>query len=801
MKMKLVFIFKMLSSYEVVMKVSLLFLLLVALVVVSPLLAATPEGASGSPSPDALLILDGRVADATGAVIPKAKVQLLTASGKLVAETTSDDTGDFHLKGLRPGTYDLRVEYSGFASHTERIRVAEGQGLKATVTMSMAANNEVVSVTAEAAYSESTAVSGAKMEIPLRDLPQSIGVVNAELLRSQGSNSMQDAVRNVPAVSVHLGEGRRDQVLIRGFSAVNDQFVDGVRDDSPYYRDLSNVERIEVVKGPASVLYGRGSSGGIVNRITKSPISEGVLGEWSLIAGSYGEKRTNIDFGTPLVKDKLSFRATTAYENAGSFREQFGLNRFAIAPSLLFTPTKNTEFIFQSDNLKDNRLPDRGIPSLNGVPADVNIGQYYGDPSQDHMKNIVHGNTLRFQQHVNTWTIRNNTRYTVYDNSFFNTQPTGTSVVAGTVLVSREQYNVEATQHNFFNQTEATRHGHLLVDHLFLVGVEYGSQSRDSVRFTGTAAKVTLIDPTLTPVIPGTTPATNTVFDGTVAAIYVQDQLSFGHKVKAMVGGRFDYFQQKLNDRNPTNLDLNRIDRQFSPRAGFVYQPSHWVSLYSSYSRSFQPSGEGLSLAANAADLKPEVTTNYEVGGKFDLLGGRATSTVSVFRLDRNNVKTTDPSNTTRLLSVGLQRTNGFEVSMSGRVYKRFEVFGGYAYLDAKTVKSNTLSSGVPVQGKQAALVAPHSFNLWSTYSFENGFGVGGGVIFNDSRFAEVNNLVALPAFTRVDATVFYRKRHYEVAANLRNLANAKYYETANSNFQIMPGSPINGTITTRLRW
>jgi catecholate siderophore receptor len=784
------------------MKVSLLFLLLVALVTVSPLMAATPpEGASGSPSPDTLLVLDGRVADATGAVIPKAKVQLLTASGKLVAETTSDDTGDFHLKGLRPGTYDLRVEYSGFASHTERIHVAEGQGLKATVTMSMAANNEVVSVTAEAAYSESIAVSGAKMEIPLRDLPQSIGVVNAELLRSQGSNSMQDAVRNVPAVSVHLGEGRRDQVLIRGFSAVNDQFVDGVRDDSPYYRDLSNVERIEVVKGPASVLYGRGSSGGIVNRITKSPISEGVLGEWSLIAGSYGEKRTNIDFGTPLVKDKLSFRATTAYENAGSFREQFGLNRFAIAPSLLFTPTKNTEFIFQSDNLKDNRLPDRGIPSLNGVPADVNIGQYYGDPSQDHMKNIVHGNTLRFQQHVNTWTIRNNTRYTVYDNSFFNTQPTVTSVDAGTVLVSREQYNVEATQHNFFNQTEATRHGHLLVDHLFLVGVEYGSQSRDSVRFTGTAAKVTLIDPTLTPVIPGTTPATNTVFDGTVAATYVQDQLSFGHKVKAMVGGRFDYFQQKLNDRNPTNLDLNRIDRQFSPRAGFVYQPSHWVSLYSSYSRSFQPSGEGLSLAANAADLKPEVTTNYEVGGKFDLLGGRATSTVSVFRLDRNNVKTTDPSNTTRLLSVGLQRTNGFEVSMSGRVYKRFEVFGGYAYLDAKTVKSNTLSSGVPVQGKQAALVAPHSFNLWSTYSFENGFGVGGGVIFNDSRFAEVNNLVALPAFTRVDATVFYRKRHYEVAANLRNLANAKYYETANSNFQIMPGSPINGTITTRLRW
>jgi catecholate siderophore receptor len=693
------------------------------------------------------------------------------------------------------------VEYSGFASHDEHIEIAKGRGLQATVTMALARGSEVVSVTAEAAYSESVAVSGAKMEIPLRDLPQSIGVVNNELMRSQGANSMQDAVRNVPAVSVHLGEGRRDQVLIRGFSAVNDQFVDGVRDDSPYYRDLSNVERIEVVKGPASVLYGRGSSGGIVNRITKSPIPDGVLGEMTLMGGSYGAKRTSIDFGSPIIKDVLTFRGTTAYENSGSFREQFGVNRYAFAPSLLWTPSKNTEFIYQSDNLTDNRLPDRGIPSLNGAPADVNIGQYYGDPSQDHMKNTVHGNTLRFQQKASAWTIRNNFRQTHYDSDFFNTQPTGTSISGGNVLVSREQYDSSSAQDNYFNQTEATRRGHFLVGHTFLLGVEYGSQSRDTVRYTGTAAKVALIDPVLTPAVRGAKPSNNNVFNGTVLGTYVQDQLDLGHRLKAMVGGRFDYFQQKLNDRNPTNLDLSRIDRQFSPRAGLVYQPTYWTSFYASFSRSFQPSGEGLSLAANAADLKPEVTTNYEVGGKFDFLGGRASSTVSVFRLNRDNVKTTDPSNTTRLLSVGLQRTDGFEVSLSGRVYKRLEVFGGYAYLDARTVKSNTLSNGISLQGKQAALVAPHSFNVWSTYSFENGFGIGGGVIFNDSRYAEANNLVVLPAFARVDATVFYRKRHYEIAANLRNVANTRYYDSAQSNFQIMPGSPINGTITSRLRW
>lgn len=747
------------------------------------------------------LVLEGRVADSSDAVIPTARVELLSTSGKIVAATESNAAGVFRLEGLRPGVYDLRVQYKGFASHTERVTIIEGRDLKAAVTMSTGSVTETVNVTAEAVFSESNAASATKMDLPLRDVPQSIAVVNSELMRSQAVTSMQEAVRNVPGVNVHLGEGRRDQILIRGFSALNDQFVDGFRDDSPYYRDLSNVDRIEVVKGPASVLYGRGSSGGIVNRITKSPVPEGVLAEISTMGGSYGSKRLATDFGMPFFREQLTFRITGAAEDSGTFRQDTGVSRYALAPSLLWQPSNRTQFVFQSDNLYDDRIPDRGIPSLNGSPAPVDKATYYGDPSSDYLRNKVYGQSLRFEHRTDRWNIRNNFRHTRYDNDFSNTQPNNVVVTDAGPMVSRQQYNVNSDQSNFFNQTEASTSAHLLVKHTILVGAEYGFQSRDSVRYTGTAASVSLVDPVLTPAVLGTTPTTNNVFDGITTALYVQDLLQFGQKWKAMLGGRFDYFKQTLWDRSPAQANLGRIDRQFSPRAGLVYQPHTYVSLYGNFSRSFQPSGEALSLAANAAELKPETTENYEIGGKFDLLGGRMDTTLSVFRLDRNNVKTTDPANPSKLLPIGVQRTDGVEISVSGRVINRLEVYGGYALLASTILKSNSVSSGVPLEGKRPAMVPRNSFNLWSTYTFENGFGFGGGIYYNDVRYAETNNLVMLPSYTRVDGTLFYRKRHYDIALNIRNLANADYYESAHANYQIMPGAPINGTITTRLRW
>jgi catecholate siderophore receptor len=749
------------------------------------------------------LVLEGRVTDSQGAVIPAATVQLLTVGGRAVAHTQADEFGRFRLDGVEPGTYDLRVQYDGFHSRTQRVTVAEGRNLQATVQLDIASVSETVTVTAEAIFAEPNASSATKMNVPLRDIPQSITVLNSELLRSQAVTSMQDAVRNVPGVTVHLGEGRRDQVLIRGFSAVNDQYLNGVRDDAPYYRDLSNVERIEVVKGPAAVLYGRGSSGGIVNRITKEPLTEGTLAELTAVFGSYGTKRASGDLSIPTFDGKLDFRLTGAYEDSGSFRHYFGLNRYDVTPSIYWKPSDRTFLLFQADNLYDSRVPDRGIPSLDGRPAPVAIATYYGYPADDYLRNRVNSQSLKGEHQFAQWTLRNTFRHTGYDNLFSNTQPNGTLLVSGAQQVIRQQYNANSLQQNYFNQTEGLKELRTGPwKHTLLVGGEYGFQSRDFVRFNGTAPNVALFDPILTrPTYNTTTAANDSIFDGTVLASYVQDQIDFGHGWKALAGIRFDYFKQYLNDRRPANVDLTRIDRQWSPRAGIVYQPNPWVSLYGSFSRSFQPSGEGLSLAVNATELKPEITENFELGSKFDFLRGRLSSTVSLFRLNRNNVKTPDPADIARLLPVGLQRTDGFELSFVGRPFSKLEVFGGYALLDATIEKSTTVSSGVSLQGKRAQLVPRHAFNLWSTYSFTNGFGFGGGVVYNDDRFAEANNLVLLPEYTRVDAAVYYRKRHYDIAVNVRNIGNAKYYESAHSNFQIMPGSPVNALVTTRFRW
>ena len=749
------------------------------------------------------LVLRGKVADSQGAVIPNATVHLLTANGKRVAQTQADGWGNFSIENIAPGEYLLRVQYDGFASRTQRVTIAEGQDLNATIELGAAQVNQTVTVTAEAVYAEPNASSATRMDVPLKDVPQTVAVLNQELIRAQGATSMADVLRNVPAVTIHLGEGRRDQVLIRGFNAVNDQFIDGVRDDSPYYRDLSGVERIEVVKGPAAVLYGRGSSGGIVNRILKKPEAEGVLAELTTTFGSYGAKRVSTDLGMPAFDGKLNLRLTGAYEDSGSFRHNFGLNRYDYAPSIEWKPSDHTFLLLQLENLFDTRVPDRGIPSVNGSPANVDIATYYGYPQDDFLRSDVKSQALRGEHRFSDrWLVRNSFRHTGYDTLFSNTQPNGIATVAGVTRVLRQQYNADSTQHNYFNQTEALTNfktGRLY--HTVLFGGEYGFQTRDTLRFNGTAAPVDLMNPILIQPVYSTTPVNNNVFDGTVLGSYLQDQVNLGWGWKALVGVRFDYYKQAVNDRRAANQDLSRIDREFSPRAGLVYQPTNWVSIYGSYSRSFQPSGEGLSLAANATDLKPEITENFEAGSKFEFLQGRLASTVSLFRLNRNNVKTTDPSDPTKLLPIGLQRTDGFEVSFTGRPFARFEVYGGYALLDATIEKSNTVNSGVALQGKRAQLVPKHAFNLWTTYAFDNGFGFGGGVIFNDDRFAETNNLVLLPGYTRVDATLFYKKRHYDFAVNVRNIGNVKYYEAANSNFQVLPGSPVHAYVTTRVRW
>ena len=767
------------------------------------ILFSTPQLFASTPvAPGVPGSLDLQVADASGGAITDAIV--LVQRGEAAAVTASaTDLGRYHLEGLRPGRYVVTVAKPGFTSWSKDIDVEAGRTLSIAITLNTEGLSEHVTVEGASPYVPATVISGTRVPVHPLDLPQTVDAVPSALIRAQSALSMQDALVNVPGVTPQLGEGRRDQVAIRGFAATNDVYLDGVRDDAKYYRDLSSLEQVEVVKGPAGALFGRGSSGGLVNRVTKKPIFGSRFGDVSVMAASYDHVRLEGEYADGASSDRVAYRATAAYENSNSDRPYYSLERSAFSPSLGYRPGGGRELLVQADILFDDRLPDRGIPSFQGAPLDEAQPYYYGYPSDDFLRNRVGSLSATWQQSLGrSWTLRNTFRDTYYTNAFSNTLPGAVTQVNDTRYVARSQYNSSGNQNNLFNQTDlATAFSTGRLTHSVLLGAEFGLQQTGTLRFNGTASTVAAVNPVLTQPIYGTTAATNNEFTGTYRALYVQDQISIGDRWRALLGGRVDVNDQRLDDLRPVNTDLGRVDTAFSPRAGLVFKAQQDVSLYGSVSRSFQPSGDGLSLATNNADLEPEQTISYEGGVKAEVLRHRLTLTSSVFRLDRTNVKTTDPLDPTRLVLVGRQRSNGVEVTAAGAIVNGWNLSAGLTLLDPTILQSNDVTSGVPVQGNEIGNVSKRSGSLWTAYSTKSGLTIGGGVFVFGDRFTSNDNLATLPGYTRVDVMASQRIAGVEVQLNLRNALGADYYETAQSNNNIMPASGRNGGVTVRYRF
>ncbi len=772
--------------------------LLVAGVSIAPSLGIASEPAGGN-----LGSVEVRVLDPSGAAVNDAEV-LIQQDQKPPVTMPGANLGVYRMEALPTGPYLVTVVKRGFAPLTREVRVTSGRLSLLSLTLSPQGLSEYISVEGASPYAPPPVVSGTRTPTKALDVPQTIDVVPQALIRSQTALSMQDALANVPGVMPQLGEGRRDQSAIRGFSAVNDAYIDGVRDDAKYYRDLSSLEQVEVVKGPAGALFGRGSSGGVLNRVTKKPTFGSRFGDLSVVGGSYDRARIQGDYADGRASDTLAYRIAGAYENSDSHRPYFSLERTSISPSLAYRPRPGSELLIQGEFLADDRVPDRGIPSWQGKPLADARPFYYGYPTDDFLENRVGSQAVTWQQSLHgNWALRNVFRHTTYGNQFSNTLPGAVREVDGQLFVARSQYSVDGDQRNLFNQLDLTTGGRTgALDHALLVGVEAGRETTSSVRLTGTAPDVAVIDPVLTRPTYATTPASDNAFTGQYVGLYVQDQISIGNRWRALVGGRFDYNDQRLDDRLPANTDLGRVDQAFSPRAGIVYRARPDTSLYASVSRSFQPSGDGLSLAVNNEELEPERTTSYETGVKTELFRHRLTLTTSVFRLDRTNVKTRDPLDPNTLVLVGRQRSQGVEIAAAGSIVPGWNVSGGLTFLDPTILRSNDVSSGVPVQGNRIGNVAARSGSIWTTYTMERGVTFGGGVFVLGDWFASNDNLVRIDGYARLDAMAGYRfGQHYEVQLNLRNLLDEDYYESAHANNNIMPAAGRNGLVTVRYRF
>ncbi len=641
--------------------------------------------------------------------------------------------------------------------------------------------------------------TAAKIPVELRDLPQTVDVVPIEVLRDQRALSIQDAMKNIPGVGMSHGDGQRDQITIRGFSAISDQFVDGFRDDALYFRDLSNVERIEVIKGPAAVLYGRGSSGGLINRVTRRPGMD--VTSLTLSAGSWGLKRAEADLGRTFATGGSGFRLTGAVERSGSYRRFQFLDRETISPSLLYKPDERTELLLQADYLRDARITDFGIPAYQGRPVDVAPATYYGAANAreaDVSRALVTSQTITLNHRLSdTLSIRNGFRHYDYDLDRRNTL----SGVVLPVTATRPRPQVSLNRSNFFrhengwsNQLELTQIARLGgMEHTLLYGFEVARQRKDQLLFSRNGiATVDLFAPVL-PVVPvdlGGTPATNNQGRFQNEGLYVQDLIDFGSGIKALVGLRHDWFEQRTIQRLALP-SLARTDSEWSPRAGLVFQPDDAQSYYASWSRSFQPSGEGFAIAVNNADIEPEKTTNKEIGAKYTLLGGKLNTTISLFELERIGIKSAAPGSTV-LIPIGTQRTRGVELSGNLDLASGWRAIAGYSYLDARVTKSLAVESGQPVEGKRATLTPEHSANLFVTKSFADRIGLGIGGNYVDDRFANPGNTVVLPGYVTVDALAWAKLGIARLQINATNLFDERYTVSGHGTSPILnlPGAP-----------
>ncbi|MCP3748964.1 TonB-dependent siderophore receptor [Pseudomonas sp. SBB6] len=664
----------------------------------------------------------------------------------------------------------------------------------------------------EQSYKVSESRSALKIDAPLRDIPQTVNVVPASVIKDQGAQSMEDVLKNVPGIGLSNGDGQRDQVTIRGFSAIGDMYVDGMRDDALYYRDLSNVERVEVVKGPAAVLYGRGSSGGLINSVSKKPTFNPVQ-EVGVSFDSEGKRRTQFDTGwADQQQGDKAFRLTGALEDSDTFRDDGYIDRKALAPSAYFKLSDDLELNLGATYLYDKRLIDFGIPALGNRPVDVDRDKRFGaaDPDDDYARSEVFSFSAGVDYRINdNFTLSNTSRYYHYDldrnNTLADSSPTRFVTAAnGELLVKLNRGNVQRSEDGWFNQTELKQQALLAgMNHNLLYGVELGRQVKDQSVFSqSNVAQVPVFRDGLVdvPFQANRQTAKGTTTQDT-AGFYVQDLIELAPQWKALLGVRYDVFDQEYAD-DLSGTELSRTDTTWSPRIGLVYQPDAIQSYYVSVSRSYQPSSEVFALSAGNQGLEPEQTTNYEIGAKWDLLDSRLAVTAALFRLERTNMKTTNPANPAQLVLAGEQRTDGFEATVSGQLTDKWQVYGGFAFLDAEIIKSTNRTNGVANEGQTPTLTPRTSANLWLVRSLTEHWRVGMGANYVDERYTALDNVVVMPSYTTVDAALLYNQPKWDMALRLRNVFDRDYYASAHGSVDLItPGAPRTLELSTNYRF
>lgn len=667
-----------------------------------------------------------------------------------------------------------------------------------------------------------------KLTEPVLDTPQTINSVSEQVMQDRAVTTLNDALKNVPSITIGAGEFKTigTSPTIRGFVARGDIFLDGLRDFGNYYRDPFNLEEVEVLEGPSSILFGRGSTGGVIEQSSKLPkMASFVAGDLTL--GTDSTKRLVADINEPLedLGEGAAVRLTAMGHDAGmAQRDVVKTSRYGFSPSLalgLGTPTRLTVAYFHQTN---DDIPDYGLPYFGRQVADVPRSNFYGFKS-DSMRTAADVATLKsdhdFSESV---TLTNLLRYASYTRNFRFSEPLIAATIPLTtplsaVSVTRNVNTGDGRDTMAWDQLTATfRFATGTVSHALVAGIEGGRESSAPDFFVSSGVPTTNL---LTPNEQAQFTATNTFprFHTRLVAHsfapYAIDTIKFTSQWEATLGVRWDYFDADYNDLNFSTTSqgavaktdsLQRTDRQASYRGALVYKPVPRGSVYVSAGTSFNPSAEDLSFIVSSrsfnlsnADLAPEKNRSYEFGAKWDVLGGRLSLTGAVFRLDKENARVPDPANPLLNVLAGEQRVDGVEAGLRGHITADWQITAGYAYLDSKVVES---APGAAPVGAPLMNTPRNSFTFWSTYQVIPGLEAGAGGRYVSSQYTQpVPPIKTVPSYWAFDAMAKYSvSKRLSVQLNITNLLDKYYYDQLHF-FHVVPAEGRTGLLGIGYDW
>jgi catecholate siderophore receptor len=659
-------------------------------------------------------------------------------------------------------------------------------------------------------------VTGTATVLP-HDVPQSILTVGQQELSEQGISSLQDALRNVPGITINAGEGgaHGDSVNLRGISIPDSFFLDGLRDIGLYQRDTFDEEAVEVLLGPSSVVFGRGSTAGVINEVTKQATLTPMESASLEIGTADTERATaDVDFA---IGDHSAARINLMEQRFGvAERDDVFNSSYGIAPTLAFGINTPTTLTLSYLHQVEDDIPDYGIPFIDGAPAHVNRRNYYGLLNYDRTKNDTDIGTVRLEHKFNDHlSLINSARYGHYDFTYLlsaphldddYTEPPAPGTPLADIVVYRDQPSSAGTEEECVDRTEVTaKFDAAGISHTLITGVELSRETSDTTKYINgidTVSPTSLLDPDPyysppTPLDVDTLPRTY----GTDVSFSAMDRMRLAAQWDFDAGLRWDRFNSHFSEP-VTGSVFSRSDTEVSPRAALVYKPEAWASFYASYGSSYNPAIEYLTLAPSSESLSPEKDYTTEVGAKLDFLDQRLAVTAALFDTLLDNARQADPDDPTVQQVPFDQRVLGAELGASGYITSQLEIQAAYTHLDDRIAASTD-----PLAiGKRAPNIPADSANLWLTWEPGRTWRVGGGATYMSQRFADTDNTAGVPRYIFLNGMVSYRvNQHFDLQVNLNNITNKLYfngiYYTELDENHAVPGPGRTLLVTARLHF